>query len=186
LEDLQATVPLTLSAVAVRAAEGATKVQPINTWRFDMTITKEMASLYEANTWRLFLIRGVVAITWAAVFAAVADSPTFGIGALLVLYPLIDVVASLVDARGQDGSARWLLLAGAVTSIVAAVALGIAATASAASVFAVFGVWAVLAGAAQLVTALRRRAQLGPQLPMVLAGVGSVGFGLAFLIASNG
>ena len=35
-------------------------------------------------------------------------------------------------------------------------------------------------------TAVRRRAQLGPQLPMVLAGVGSVGFGLAFPIAATG
>jgi hypothetical protein len=108
-----------------------------------------MASLYEANTWRLFLIRGVVAITWAAFFTAVADSLTLRVGALLVLYPLIDVVASLVDAHGQDGPARRLLLAGAATSIVP-VALAIAVTVSDATVFAVFGVccprWSGAAG----------------------------------------
>jgi uncharacterized membrane protein HdeD (DUF308 family) len=143
----------------------------------------------EAPT-KAFLIRGLVAIAWAAVFVAVADSLTTGVtvaaGILVVIYPLIDVAASLIDARTQRGSARRLLLAGAATSAVAAVALAIAATGSVTDVLAVFGVWAILSGAAQLVVALRRRTQLGNQWPMLLAGVGSVGFGIAFVIASTG
>jgi uncharacterized membrane protein HdeD (DUF308 family) len=51
-------------------------------------------------------------------------------------------------------------------------------------VFAVFGIWAGISGAAQLVTALRRRAQLGSQWPMLLAGGVSVLWGIAFLVAS--
>jgi uncharacterized membrane protein HdeD (DUF308 family) len=143
----------------------------------------------EAPT-KAFLIRGLVAIAWAAVFVAVSDSLTTGVtvaaGILVVIYPLIDVAASLIDARTQRGSARRLLLAGAATSAVAAVALAIAATGSVTDVLAVFGVWAILSGAAQLVVALRRRTQLGNQWPMLLAGVGSVGFGIAFVIASTG
>jgi uncharacterized membrane protein HdeD (DUF308 family) len=143
-----------------------------------------------ARTLHLFLTRGLVAIAWAAVFAAVSDSLTTGVtvgaGVLLVLYPLIDVAASLIDARSQHGSARQLLLAGAAASGVAAVALGVAATGSVADVLAVFGVWAAVSGAAQLVVALRRRAQLGNQWPMLLAGVGSVSFGIAYVIASTG
>jgi uncharacterized membrane protein HdeD (DUF308 family) len=138
---------------------------------------------------QLFLIRGLVAIAWAAVFVAVSDSDTTGVpvaaGILVVIYPLIDVAASLIDAQSQRGSARRLLLAGAAVSAIAATALAIAATGSVADVFAVFGVWAILSGAAQLVVALRRRAQLGNQWPMLLAGVGSVGFGIAFVIAST-
>lgn len=114
---------------------------------------------------QLFLIRGLAAIAWAALFAAVSDSPTTGVtiaaGILVVIYPLIDVAASLIDARTQHGSARRLLLAGAAVSALAAAALAIAATASVADVLAVFGVWALLSGAAQLVVALRRRAQSG-------------------------
>jgi len=49
-------------------------------------------------------------------------------------------------------------------------------------VFVVFGVWAALAGAAQLVVALRRRAQLGRQWPMLAAGGVSVLFGAAFIL----
>jgi uncharacterized membrane protein HdeD (DUF308 family) len=148
-------------------------------------LSEVIMSTVETKTLHLFLTRGVIAIAWAAVFAAASDSLTVGAGVLLVLYPLIDVVASLIDARTQRGSARRVLLAGAATSAVAAIALGIAATGSSANVFAVFGVWAGFSGAAQLVVGLRRRAQLGKQWPMLLAGGGSVIFGIAFLIASS-
>jgi uncharacterized membrane protein HdeD (DUF308 family) len=137
---------------------------------------------------RLFLIRGIVAIAWAAAFTVVASASTTGVtlaaGVLLVLYPLIDVAASLIDARSQHGPARRLLLAGAAASTVAAVALGVAATASVNQVFVVFGIWAAIAGAAQLIVALRRRAQLGWQVPMLLAGGVSVIGGIAYLTAA--
>jgi uncharacterized membrane protein HdeD (DUF308 family) len=138
----------------------------------------------------LFLIRGLVAIVWAAAFAAAADSLTTGVtvaaGILVVIYPLIDVVASLIDARGEHGSARRVLLAGAATSGIAAAALAVAATGTVADVLAVFGVWAFVSGAAQLGVALRRRAKFGLQLPMLLAGGVSVIGGLAYVIASTG
>jgi len=138
---------------------------------------------------QLFVIRGLVAIAWAAVFVAVSDSDTTGVpvaaGILVVTYPLIDVAASLIDARSQRGSARSLLLAGAAISAVAAAALAIAATGSVTDVLAVFGVWALFSGAAQVVVALRRRAQFGNQWPMLLAGVGSVAFGIAYIVAST-
>ena len=47
----------------------------------------------ENRTLRVFLIRGVIAIAWAAVFATEAASLTTNVtvvaGVLLVLYPLI-------------------------------------------------------------------------------------------------
>jgi uncharacterized membrane protein HdeD (DUF308 family) len=140
----------------------------------------------ETTKIHLFLTRGVIAIAWAVAFVAASRSLTVGAGVLLVLYPLIDVVASAIDARGQQGSARQLLLADAAVSAVAAVALGVAATGTVANVLAVFGVWAVISGAAQLVVALRRRAQLGNQWPMRLAGGVSTILGFAFIIASAG
>ena len=143
----------------------------------------------ETNTLRLFITRGVIAIAWAAVFAAVSDSLTTGVtvgaGILLVLYPLIDVVASLIDARNQRGSARQWLIVNAAASTVAAVALGVAATGTVANALAVFGVWAFVAGAAQLVVVLRRRAVLGNQWPLLAANGVSVIGGIAFVIAST-
>jgi uncharacterized membrane protein HdeD (DUF308 family) len=146
----------------------------------------EAASVHEARTMQLFLIRGLVGIAWAVVFAMAADSLTTGVGILLVLYPLIDVVASLIDARRQEpGPARRLLELNAAVSVVAAVALGIAATGDIGDVFYVFGVWALLSGGAQLVVAIRRRMQLGRQWPLLLAGAGSTLFGVAFLVMAG-
>jgi uncharacterized membrane protein HdeD (DUF308 family) len=138
----------------------------------------------------LFLCRGLRAITWAAVFAAVTNSVTttvtVGAGVLLVLYPMIDVVGSLLDAKSQRRSARRPLLADAALSAVAAAALGVAATGSVANVLAVFGIWAIISGAAQFIVALRRRTLFGTQWPMLLAGAGSVIFGVAYVIAAAG
>jgi uncharacterized membrane protein HdeD (DUF308 family) len=89
------------------------------------------------------------------------------------------------DARSQHGSARQLLLANAAFSAVAAVALGVAATGSKANVLVVFGVWAFVAGAAQLVVVLRRRAQLGSQWPLLLANGVSLLGGIVFIIGST-
>ena len=146
------------------------------------------SSLRDARTLHVFLIRGVMAIAWAIVFAALANSLTTGVtigaGVLLVLYPLSDAAASLIDARSQQGSGRQLLLANAGASIVAAIALGVAAPQGVPTVLAVFGVWAFVSGAAQLVVVLRRRAQLGNQWPLLLANGVSVIGGVAFLIAA--
>jgi uncharacterized membrane protein HdeD (DUF308 family) len=148
--------------------------------------TTEATSSQETRTLRIFLARGLIAILWAAVFAVGANSLTFGVGVLLVLYPLIDAVANLIDARNQRGFPRRLLLGNAAVSTVAAVLLGVAATSSIADVLAVFGSWALVSGVAQLATAIRRQPQLGKQWLMRIAGVGSVVLGAVFLIASTG
>jgi uncharacterized membrane protein HdeD (DUF308 family) len=144
-------------------------------------------TMTETHLLHVFLTRGLVAIAWAIVFVAVAGSSTdvtVGAGVLLVLYPVIDLIASLLDARTQHGSARQLLLANAAVSGVAAVALGVAATGTVADVFAVFGVWALLTGAAQLVVVLHRRSLLGNQWPLLLANGVSIFAGVAFISAA--
>ena len=154
-----------------------------------MNTTESTSTARQDRTSKVFLIRGIIAIAWAVAFATVAGSLTTGVsvgaGVLLVLYPLIDVFGSLLDARSEHGAERRVLLTNAVTSTVAAVALGVAATAGVAEVLATFGVWAVVSGAAQLTVALRRRAQFGLQLPMVLAGGVSVLLGFVFLLSAT-
>jgi uncharacterized membrane protein HdeD (DUF308 family) len=156
--------------------------------RWERVLTSSLDQAKE-HKMRVFLVRGLVAIAWAVVFAAVSDSLTTGVtvgaGILVVIYPLIDVVASLIDARSERGSARRVLLAGAATSAIAAAALAVAATGTVGDVLAVFGIWAFVSGAAQLITALRRRAEFGLQLPMLLAGGFSVVFGVALVVMST-
>ena len=61
-----------------------------------------------------------------------------------------------------------------------------AATGTVADVLVVFGVWAAVSGAAQLVVALRRRAQLGWQRPHALTGEVSVIAGIVYVGAAAG
>jgi uncharacterized membrane protein HdeD (DUF308 family) len=151
------------------------------------------------TTGRLYLVRAVIAVVWAGLFAAAlsstgtltADSvlPGFAV-ALLILYPVIDLVASLLDVRTQQAagnpSAVKTQLINAAISTVAAVALAVAAADGPASVLRVFGAWAVLTGLIQLVLAItRRRRGTAGQWPMILSGAQSALIGTTFLLAAT-
>jgi hypothetical protein len=147
------------------------------------------SSPQETKTLRIFLIRGVIAIAWAAVFAVVAASlrtdVTVVAGILLVLYPLIDAAATLLDARSQHGSARQWLLVNAGTSTVGLHRARRGRHQRRRGRLRGPSVSGPLsAAAAQLVVVLRRRAQLGNQWPLLLANGVSVIGGVAFLIAA--
>jgi hypothetical protein len=137
---------------------------------------------------RIYLVRGVLAVAWAAVFAAASDSLTTGVGVLLVAYPLIDVLASLADVRDRrPGAERTVLLANAAVSALAAAGLAVAATGTVPDVLRAFGAWAVLAGAAQLAVAVRRRGPAtGGQWPMLVAGTLSFLVGIFYIATASG
>lgn len=127
---------------------------------------------------RLYIVRGLLAISWAAVFASAHTVPgALAIG-LLIVYPLIDAVSSLIDYRAMpNGAERRVTAFNGWLSTIAAVAMGMAGAAGVAPALAVFGLWAVVSGTAQVVVGLRRRGpELGKQWPMLIAG------GLSFLV----
>jgi uncharacterized membrane protein HdeD (DUF308 family) len=106
--------------------------------------------------------------------------------ALLALYPLIDVVASLIEAASSPSAARALRINAAI-SAVAALAIGAAAFGfDAGTTLAAFGVWAVVSGAIQFITALRHRSVEGGQLAMLISGGVSAFAGLGFVASSQG
>ncbi|MBF6244010.1 DUF308 domain-containing protein [Nocardia elegans] len=128
---------------------------------------------------RLYLGRGVLAVAWAAVFATAHETLDALAVGLLVAYPLLDAVSSLIDYKATDaGPERRVTAFNATLSTLAAVAAGTAAiTGGAAATLATFGAWAVLSGAAQVAVGLYRRgAELGKQWPILIAG------GLSFLV----
>ena len=152
--------------------------------------TAAVPTASDSHLLHVFLTRGLAAVAWAIVFAIAAGDLTHdvsvGVAVLLVIYPLIDLVASVLDAGTQTGPERSLLLANATFSGLTAITLAVAATGTTATVLAVFGIWALVAGAAQLVVVLRRRGQLGSQWPLLLAdGVSIIG-GIGFLAAGLG
>ncbi|MEU5565396.1 DUF308 domain-containing protein [Micromonospora musae] len=137
---------------------------------------------------RIYLTRGLIAIGWAAGFAAVRDSLSAPTVLLLIIYPLIDVVGSLLDAREDPGTpARKLQIFNIALSALATLGLGLSAIGGIGAVLFTFGVWAIVSGVAQFAVAVRRRGpELGRQWPMLIAGVLSVIAGVTYLPAAVG
>lgn len=139
----------------------------------------------------LYLIRVVFSVIWVAlVFAttsglAAADKPTAIAAVLLVVYPLWDVIATLLERRiaGADSTNRFRIV-NIVVGVVATIAMIVAVFGSIGSALLVFGIWALLAGAIQLIVAIRRRRSVGAQWPMYISGALSVLAGASFAAMS--
>jgi len=127
---------------------------------------------------RLYFARFGFAVVWAGLLALTASGLGVAAGVLLVLYPLFDVAAAVIDLRSSR--ARELVLNIAISSL-AAIGLAFAATSGIPAALRVWGAWAILAGVVQLVVALRRR-RLGGQWAMILSGGISVLAGGSFVV----
>lgn len=132
---------------------------------------------------RLYLLRFGFALVWAVVMFLTGSSIGPVSATLLVIYPLFDVGAAIVDARScrASRSARGLQVNIAISGI-AAVGLAFAAASGVPAVLRVWGVWAIVAGLVQLVVALSRRAALGGQWSMIASGALSAVAGISFLL----
>ncbi|WP_432563642.1 hypothetical protein [Kineococcus sp. SYSU DK003] len=138
---------------------------------------------------RLYFTRFAFAVVWAAVILSTASHLGPVTGALLVLYPLFDVAATVVDARASraDGAAggplTGLYLNMAVSSLTA-IAVGFAAASGIPAVLRVWGAWAVVAGLIQLIVAVRRR-RMGGQWPLIVSGAISTVAGTSFIAGAG-
>jgi uncharacterized membrane protein HdeD (DUF308 family) len=130
----------------------------------------------------LYLVRFGFAIVWAAVMFVVGSSVGPLSVTLIVLYPLFDVAAAIVDARSSwsSGSTRLLYVNVAISSL-AAIGLILALTYGIPAVLRVWGGWAIVAGIVQLIVALTRR-RLGGQWAMIASGGISVLAGTSFIL----
>jgi len=143
----------------------------------------------------LHLIRVVFSLVWVALVVTTShslvasDTPTVTAGVLLVVYPLWDAVATLLERRltGAGGPPSRVATANVALGVAAALGMAAAVSSTLGTALLVFGVWALLSGAFQLVVAIRRRKSVGAQWPMVISGGLSVlaGAGFAAMSASD-
>jgi uncharacterized membrane protein HdeD (DUF308 family) len=138
---------------------------------------------------RLYSVRFGFALVWAALLFVTASSVSPVSATLLVLYPVFDVAAAVVDVRssragGSTGTSAAGLYANIAISALAAVGLAVALSSGVPAVLRVWGVWAVVAGIVQLVVALARR-RLGGQWAMIASGAISVLAGVSFLLMAS-
>ncbi|KOX03132.1 hypothetical protein [Micromonospora sp. NRRL B-16802] len=134
---------------------------------------------------RLHFGRFAFAIVWAAVTFPLARDLTPLTVALLVIYPLFDVAAAVVDARSSRATGTpTLLYVNVAISLLAAVGLAVAGTSGIPAALRVWGAWAVVAGLVQLLVAVSRR-KMGGQWPMIISGGISVLAGGSFIAAAS-
>jgi uncharacterized membrane protein HdeD (DUF308 family) len=129
----------------------------------------------------LYAGRAILAIAWAVGFLAVDSRLSPGAKVLIVAYPAIDVIASLVDSRSEQrvGTGTVQLINAAV-GIAALIGLIIAVGSDVSTVLHVFGTWATVSGLIQVTVAVRRRAQFGRQTAMLVSGGLSTVAGVTF------
>ena len=132
----------------------------------------------------LYVTRFGFALVWAVLLATTADTLGPWAGVLLVLYPLVDVAAAVVDLRSSERRGPGLRVAIGL-SLLAAVGLAAATTSGEAAVLRVWGAWAIAAGIVQLVVAAGRRG-LGGQWPQIVSGSVSALLGVVFVVQAGG
>jgi len=114
--------------------------------------------------------RALFSITWIAAAILLKDLSAL----LLVIYPLWDAAANLVDARVNGGLKNNPSQAlNVAVSVITTLAVLVAVNNSSYAVLAVFGVWAIFSGLLQLYTGVRRWRHYGAQWVMILSGAQS-------------
>jgi len=134
---------------------------------------------------RLYFVRFSFAIVWALTVFTTASKLGLLAVTLLVLYPLFDAGAAVVDARvSRTTGPPVLIYLNIAVSLVAAIGVGIASASDIPAVLRAWGAWAIVAGALQLIVGVIRR-EMGGQWPLIISGGLSVLVGGSF-IASAG
>jgi uncharacterized membrane protein HdeD (DUF308 family) len=151
-----------------------------------MTTATAPGSTGNASALRhLYFARFGFAVVWAGLMFVVGSSVGPLSATLIVLYPLFDVAAAIVDARSSraSGPTRGLYVNIAISALTA-IGLVFAVTSGIPAVLRVWGVWAVVAGIVQLVVALTRRT-MGGQWAMIASGGISVLAGTSFFLQAG-
>ncbi|MEU4385892.1 hypothetical protein [Promicromonospora sp. NPDC023805] len=151
-----------------------------------MTTATDSPAATAVSLRNLYFVRFGFAIVWAVLLFAVGKSlGPVAIG-LLVLYPLFDVAAAVVDFRSSKTARPTVgLYLNMALSLLTAIGLAVAVTSGIPAVLRVWGVWAITAGIVQLVVAVRRY-RLGGQWAMILSGGISVFAGTGFFLMAGG
>src|SRR6476469_10310770 len=144
---------------------------------FVTTVTAAPAAIAPSLR-RLYLVRFGFALVWAGLLVTTASHlGPLGVS-LLVLYPLFDLVAAVVDTRSSKATTLYVNI---VTSGVATVGLAFAASSGIPAVLRVWGAWAIVSGLSQLAVGVLRR-NLDGHWPMIISGAISAVAGTAFIL----
>ncbi|MFC4118982.1 hypothetical protein [Nonomuraea zeae] len=133
----------------------------------------------------LYVVRFGFAVVWAILLFLTGPGSGPVSVALLVIYPLFDVAAAIVDLRtSKTARPTTALYVNLALSLLAAIGLAVTAASGVAGALRVWGAWAITAGIVQLIVAVNRR-RLGGQWPMILSGAISTLAGTTFILQAG-
>jgi uncharacterized membrane protein HdeD (DUF308 family) len=133
----------------------------------------------------LYLIRVVFVGAWVLLADTLASSQDDNtarilVGALLVAYPVSDVIATIFEIRANRSMTMLPHYANFAAGVLATAGLLVTGFTSVPAAMSIFGVWAILSGAAQIAVGAIRRQTFRGQWPMIISGFGSLG-GAAYI-----
>lgn len=139
-----------------------------------MTKTADFTSTSDPWLKGYYSTRALFSAVWVALaFTVGRMQPLAGI-ALIIVYPLWDCLANMVDANRNGGlRANPPQLLNAVVSAIVTIAVIATVGRDFHAVIGVIGIWAALSGILQLTTAVRRWRSASAQWPMILSGAQS-------------
>jgi hypothetical protein len=134
----------------------------------------------------LYFVRFGFALVWAVLLILIAHAINPATAVLLIIYPVFDLAAAVIDFRSSGTSrAKAPLYVNMALSLLTAIGLAVASGSGIPAVLRIWGAWAITAGIVQLVVAILRY-RLGGQWAMILSGGISVIAGAGFLVMAGG
>ena len=144
-----------------------------------------MLTKIAAETWGMFVLRGVLALALGAL-AFAAPGPT--LAALIFVfaaYAIVDGIVAIALGVAAPGGTRWLLIVGGILGIAIGVYTAVSPQVTAVALVLLIGSFAFVRGVAEVGSAIWLRHLIESPWLYVLSGVVSIVFG-AYLIASPG
>jgi uncharacterized membrane protein HdeD (DUF308 family) len=186
LNEIERSVSLTAGLDRIHRSSRSCSAAPLFEGIIVTTVDSPTASKVAPALRRLYFVRFAFAIVWAILLFVTTKAGLSPAGvALIVLYPLFDVAAAVVDARSSRiGTSVRGLYVNIVISSLATIGVAIGSASGVPAVLRVWGAWAILAGLVQLIVALVRRT-MGGQWPMILSGGISVLAGVSFVVGAS-
>ena len=135
-----------------------------------------------ADTWWLWLVRGILAIVIGFLFLTRPGTTLVSVALVIGIYFLIDGVITLFHGFGKqpEGQSRWGLIIWGIVAILAGLSLVGNPVLGTISLAFVIGVWAIIFGAVEVFTGIKYRDEMSGEFWLILAGIAAVVFG--FLI----
>jgi uncharacterized membrane protein HdeD (DUF308 family) len=135
-----------------------------------------------ARRWWVLLVLGLVALAFAILTFL---RPGITLSTLVLLFgffSLADGILGVWAALAHRHSHRWTLLLGGLVGIAIGILTLAAPRVTAFALLLYIAFWAIATGVLEIIVALRLRKEIEGEWLLVLAGVLSVGFGLALII----